>query len=234
MDLDFRHALGPDRRRVLSQFSAWLAGIGIEPTGDLSLYEQAMTHGSTGRPDYQRLEFLGDRVLGLAVAEMLYDRFPDESEGKLSHRLNALVSGATCAVMARSLGAGPLIMLGKQARSDGAAESDNVLGDVMESLIGALFVDRGIDAARAFVQRHWSDLVDGAAKAPRHPKSVLQEWAASTNRRPPVYTVVKKSGPPCQARPDRAEKSRKCDADLPRAAIFCGSLGPGPFHRRRA
>ena len=180
----------------MSQLPAWLASIGIEEMRNGSLYEQAMTHGSTGRPDYQRLEFLGDRVLGLAVAEMLYDRFPDESEGKLSHRLNALVSGATCAVIARSLGAGPLIALGKQARSDGAAESDNVLGDVMESLIGALFVDRGIDAARTFVQRHWTEQVDGAAKAPRHPKSVLQEWAASTNRRPPVYRILRKSGLP--------------------------------------
>ena len=179
----------------MSALTAWLAGIGIEEVGDLPLYERAMTHGSTGKPDYQRLEFLGDRVLGLAVAEMLYDRFPDEPEGKLSHRLNALVSGATCAEVARALDAGPLITLGKQARSDGAAMSDNVLGDVMESVIGALFLDQGIDTARAFVESHWREKIDSAGQAPRHPKSLLQEWAASTGKRPPVYLIKSKTGP---------------------------------------
>ena len=179
----------------MSELTAWLASIGIGEIGDLPLYRRAMTHGSTGRPDYQRLEFLGDRVLGLTVAEMLYDRFPDEPEGKLSHRLNALVSGATCAEVARSLGAGPLIVLGKQARSDGAAESDNVLGDVMESVIGALFLDQGIDTARIFVERHWREQIDSAGQAPRHPKSVLQEWAASTGKRPPLYEILAKTGP---------------------------------------
>ncbi|WP_420605274.1 ribonuclease III [Novosphingopyxis sp.] len=179
----------------MSDLSAWLAATGIEKVGDLPLYERAMTHGSTGRPDYQRLEFLGDRVLGLAVAEMLYDQFPDEPEGKLSHRLNALVSGTTCAEVARSLDAGPLIILGKQARSDGAAESDNVLGDVMESIIGALFLDQGIDPARRFVESLWRDRIIAAATAPRHPKSLLQEWAASSARRPPVYEIVARTGP---------------------------------------
>ncbi len=174
---------------------AWLASIGIPNVGNLPLYERAMTHGSTGKPDYQRLEFLGDRVLGLAVADMLYTSYPDEPEGKLSHRLNALVSGATCADVARDLGAGPLIALGKQARSDGAAESDNVLGDVMESIIGALFLDQGIATARSFVESHWRERIALAGQAPRHPKSLLQEWAASTGKRPPVYETLSKTGP---------------------------------------
>ncbi len=181
---------------ALPALPAWLASIGIANVGDMPLYERAMTHGSTGRPDYQRLEFLGDRILGLAVAEMLYARFPDEPEGKLSHRLNALVSGATCAEIARDLGAGPHIVLGKQARSDGAAESDNVLGDVAEALIGALFLDQGIAPACAFVETHWQQHILSAGKAPRHPKSVLQEWAASTGKRPPVYDILAKAGPP--------------------------------------
>lgn len=179
----------------MTDLAQWLANIGISAIGDLSLYERAVTHGSTGKPDYQRLEFLGDRVLGLAVAEMLYDRFPDEPEGKLSHRLNALVSGATCADVARAIGAGPYIVLGKQARSDGAAESDNVLGDVMESIIGALFLDQGTGPARRFVELLWRDKVSSADQAPRHPKSLLQEWAASTGKRPPAYDILSKSGP---------------------------------------
>lgn len=112
---------------------SWLCQIlGHEPA-QLDNYSRALTHGSTGKPDYQRLEFLGDRVLGLTIAEMLYARYPDEAEGRLSHRLNSLVSGSTCAEIARKIGLPAHIILGKQARDDGAQNSDNVLGDVMEA-----------------------------------------------------------------------------------------------------
>ena len=96
------------------------------------------------RTNYERLEFLGDRVLGLAMAEWLYELFPDEPEGALSKRLNALVTGAVCADVARDIGVRAHLRLGKQARDDGASDSDNVLGDVMEALIGALYLDGGL------------------------------------------------------------------------------------------
>ncbi len=163
---------------------------------DVEIFARALTHGSTGKPDYQRLEFLGDRVLGLVIAELLYARYPDEAEGRLSHRLNALVSGATCAQIARDIGAPIHIKLGKQARDDGAQTSDNVLGDVMEAIIGALFLDQGIDVARKFIVSNWTQQIEDAPSAPKHPKSALQEWCAANNRKTPEYVVTKKEGPP--------------------------------------
>ncbi len=175
---------------------AWLAGLIARTPVDASLYARALTHGSTGKPDYQRLEFLGDRILGLVIADMLYRRFEVEAEGLLSHRLNALVSGATCAEIARQVGLAPYIRLGKQARDDGAQQSDNVLGDVMEAIIGALYLDFGLDAARELIERLWSPLVDTANEAPKHPKSALQEWCAANGRKVPEYFISKKEGLP--------------------------------------
>ena len=173
----------------------WLAqATGVAPR-DVKLYERALTHGSFGPDTYERLEFLGDRVLGLVVARWLYDLFGDEAEGKLSFRFNSLVAGATCATVGRTIGITPHIRLGKQARDDGAFDSDNVIGDVVEALIGALYLDHGIDAAQAFIQNNWASLLNSQDVAPRHPKSELQEWAAAHNRKPPVYNVVDRSGP---------------------------------------
>jgi len=162
---------------------------------DPALFERAMTHSSRSDTHYQRLEFLGDRVLGLVIATWLYELFPDEPEGKLSHRLNALVSGQTCADVGRQFGAGAHVMLGKQARDDGASDSDNVLGDVVEALIGALYLEGGLEAAAAFVRRAWGNRVSAHDNAPKHPKSWLQEWAAANNRKPPVYRLTGRSGP---------------------------------------
>ncbi|MBB5986393.1 ribonuclease III [Sphingobium lignivorans] len=174
---------------------AWLAGlIGREPR-DKALYEQALTHGSASADHYERLEFLGDRVLGLVMADWLYQRFPQEKEGQLSRRFNHLVAGGTCARVARAIGVRTHLRLGKQARDDGAVDSDNVLGDVMEALIGALYLDAGMDAATGFVRRLWEGELDSQASAPKHPKSALQEWAAANHRRPPEYSLVERSGP---------------------------------------
>lgn len=161
----------------------------------LSLYERALTHGSHGAPSYQRLEFLGDRVLGLVVAEWLYTAYPEAPEGDLSRRFNTLVTGEVCAEVAREIGVGPNLRLGKQARDDGGANSDNILGDVCEALIGALYLDSGQGAAEAFIRKHWQARVEGHVKTPSHPKSALQEWAAAHNRRAPQYTLVDRSGP---------------------------------------
>lgn len=173
----------------------WIeATLGRTPT-DLALYTRALTHPSHKADDYQRLEFLGDRVLGLTIAEWLYQLFPDEPEGKLSRRFNALVAGDTCAVVARAIGVATHLRLGKQARDDGAAASDNVLGDAMEALIGALYMEGGLAAAGGFIRRAWGELVTAQSTAPKHPKSSLQEWAAAHSRRAPVYTLANRAGP---------------------------------------
>lgn len=179
----------------MSELEAWLEeALGVIPR-DHSLYVRALTHGSHGGETYERLEFLGDRVLGLVIADWLYSAYEDDAEGKLSFRLNTLVTRASCARVGREIGVVPHIRLGKQARDDGAYDSDNVIGDVIEALIGALWLDHGMDAARAFVRKRWDRLMQGQQSAPRHPKSELQEWAAAHNRRPPVYTIVDRAGP---------------------------------------
>jgi ribonuclease-3 len=173
----------------------WLKeALGRAPN-DPALFERALTHASFGEAQYERLEFLGDRVLGLAVATWLYELFPDEPEGQLSKRLNALVARETCAQVGRELGVGPRLRLGKQAREDGAFESDNVIGDAVEALIGAVYLDSGLDDAVAFVRRAWGDRVSSRDKAPQHPKSALQEWAAAQERKPPAYRLAERSGP---------------------------------------
>ena len=173
----------------------WLTeALGHRPA-NAALFARALTHGSCPGDSYERLEFLGDRVLGLVMADWLYRLLPDEPEGKLSRRFNALVSGETCAVVARTLDLGRHVRLGKQARDDGAADSDYVLGDVVEALIGALFLDGGLDAARGFVRKGWANLVEDQQRAPQHPKSALQEWAALKGHRPPVYGLVGRTGP---------------------------------------
>lgn len=173
----------------------WIeSALGHKPS-DIALFRRALTHSSQSPINYERLEFLGDRVLGLVAAAWLYRLLPDEPEGKLSRRINALVSRETCAEIAREIGLVQHIRLGKQARDDGAGDSDNVLGDVIEALIGALFLEGGFAAADSFVQRAWASRVDARERAPQHPKSALQEWAAAKNLKPPVYTLAGRSGP---------------------------------------
>ena len=200
MDVVYRRAVEPHRGPVLTieldpgARTFLVALVGGKLASD-ALWREALTHGSLGEPrDYQRLEFLGDRVLGLSISEWLYAD-GSASEGKLSQRLNALVSRETCAEVARALGLGAHIRLGKQARDDGGVHSDNILGDVMEALIGALFVERGFDAARDFVRRAWAVPMASGAGQRKHPKAALQEWAAGNRRKPPVYTLVTREGP---------------------------------------
>lgn len=178
----------------------FLSGLGIDPTDREDLWLEALTHGSTGeKRNYERLEFLGDRVLGLSIADWLYER-NDDAEGKLSQRLNALVSREMCAKIARQIGLPVHIRLGKQARDDGGADSDNILGDVMEALLGASFVSRGFEPSRDMVRELWGKAVSGHAGRQKHPKSALQEWAAGNRRKPPEYELIDRSGPDHAAR----------------------------------
>ena len=167
--------------------------LGHEPR-DLKLFELALTHASAGSDNYERLEFLGDRVLGQVMARALYDRHPNEPEGYLSRRYNVLVARETCAEVGREIGVPALVRLGKQARDDGASESDNVVGDVVEALIGALLIDGGLEAAQRFISRVWEPHLAEQRKAPKHPKSALQELAAAKECKPPVYEVVGRTG----------------------------------------
>ena len=167
--------------------------LGHDPK-DLSLFERALTHSSVGKDSYERLEYLGDRVVGLVIARWLYEKFDKEPEGKLSRRYNVLVSRETCAEIGRELGLPERIKLGKQAREDGANQSDNVVGDVVEALMGALLLDGGIDKADKFIRRTWAPYVESQGRAPKHPKSALQELAAARNWATPEYEVARKSG----------------------------------------
>lgn len=180
--------------------AAFLTRLVGQEVDDPSLWLEALTHGSTGHErNYERLEFLGDRVLGLVIAEWLHQKGTGD-EGKLSQRLNALVSRQMCATVARSIELGEHIQLGKQARDDGGHDSDNILGDVMEALIGAAFVQLGYGAAQGIVRRLWADAVEGRAGKQKHPKSALQEWAAGNRRKTPEYRLLERAGPDHAAR----------------------------------
>ena len=198
MDLVHRSALEPDRRDLLNLSNDtvdYLTSLTGEAPRRPELWHEALTHGSMGEPrNYERLEFLGDRVLGLAIAEWLHE-LGRMDEGTLSQRLNALVSGHTCAIVARAIDLPTHLRLGKQARDDGGHDSDNILGDVVEALLGAVFIERGYDAARALVRRLWGDQMAAGKGERKHPKAALQEWAAGNKRKPPVYALLSRDGP---------------------------------------
>ena len=178
----------------MSDVAKWVeAQTGHSPR-NVELFERALTHGSVGRDSYERLEFLGDRVLGLVVARWLFERFPTEPEGKMSRRYNALVARETCAEVGRALGVPSMIRLGKQAREDGATLSDNVVGDATEALLGALLIEAGLDSADALIRRMWAPYLDSQKKAPQHPKSRLQEIAAARSLKGPVYELLGQFG----------------------------------------
>lgn len=209
MDLADGHALEPHWWHLLSDatlsvetraFLAGLTGQAFDDKAGHELWLEALTHGSTGQDrDYQRLEFLGDRVLGLIIAEWLHETLPGK-EGQLSQRLNALVARSMCAEVARDCGLGPHMRLGKQARDDGGADSDNILGDVLEALVGAAFLTYGFDRSRTIVRRLWASAVGGKAGHSKHPKSALQEWAAGNRRKMPEYRQISREGPDHAAR----------------------------------
>ncbi len=196
MDLGVGGPRGTDRRDLLSELAAWVrATFGHEP-GDLALFRRAVTHSSLeNEGSYERLEFLGDRVLGLIMAEWLLELFPNEAEGKLSRRINILVSGSVCAEIAREIGAAEQLRLNKQAYDDGAKNSDYVLGDIVESLLGALYLEAGPEAARAWVRSAWADRVHRQDTARKHPKAELQDWALAKQRGTPVYETTDETGP---------------------------------------
>jgi len=163
---------------------------------DPSLLADALTHSSTGGDhNYERLEFLGDRVLGLVVAEILYAKFPAEAEGDLARRLSALVQGTLLAQLGLELGLGAHLLFSDSERQAGGAQNENILADAMESIIGALYLDAGLPACQEFITRAWGDRFETMLTPPQHPKTGLQEWAQAQNLPLPEYKITGQSGP---------------------------------------
>lgn len=165
---------------------------------DPSLLRWALTpvSASAQRPQsYERLEFLGDRVLGLAVAHMLYEAFPTESEGELSRRLAALVRKETCAEVAEDWGVGPHIRLGDGEAQTGGRKKRAILGDVCEAIIGAVFLDGGAPAAEQVVRGGFSAKMRELGRDLRDAKTALQEWAQARRLPTPRYRLIARSGP---------------------------------------
>ncbi|HVV41535.1 MAG TPA: ribonuclease III [Nitrobacter sp.] len=166
---------------------------------DPSLLTTAFTHVSalkSSRGDsYQRLEFLGDHVLGLVVSDMLYRAFPKADEGELSKRLADLVRRETCIDVAKSLDLLEGIKLGAVGASAGARLRSSVLGDICEAVIGAVYLDGGYAAAAAFVERNWLERMRKPVRPLRDPKTVLQEWAQGKGLPTPVYREIERTGP---------------------------------------
>ncbi|MCL6707455.1 ribonuclease III [Pseudomonas sp. R2.Fl] len=165
---------------------------------DKARLDRALTH-SSARPqkgsDYERLEFLGDRVLGLCVAEFLFTTFRNASEGELSVRFNQLVSAETCAAIADELELHRFIRTGADVKKLTGKSMLNVRADVVESLIAAIYLDAGLEAARTFVLRHWSSRATREDGARRDAKTELQEWAHARFAVTPSYRVDDRSGP---------------------------------------
>jgi ribonuclease III len=159
---------------------------------------RAVTHASissTTRPDNQRLEFLGDRVLGLVMAEALLGADEAASEGQLAPRFNALVRKEACAEVARDLGLGDVLKLGRSEMLSGGRRKEALLGDAMEAVIAAVYLDGGFDAARALVLRLWGSRIGRVDHDARDPKTSLQEWAQARAMPPPAYTEEGRTGP---------------------------------------
>ena len=168
-----------------------------------SLLTQALHHRRMGQgraprkaTPYERLEFLGDRVLGLVVADMLFHRFPNEPEGALARRHAALVRREALARVAQIIGLPEHLVLSRGEEEAGGRANPGLLADACEAVIGALFADAGFEVAQAFVRGAWTSLMDEAAAPPKDAKTALQEWAQGRGKKLPVYTTVGMDGPP--------------------------------------
>jgi ribonuclease III len=162
------------------------------------LLARALTHASIAtptRPDNQRLEFLGDRVLGLVMAEALLAADPTAPEGHLAPRFNALVRKETCAEVARDLGLGDILKLGRSEMMSGGRRKEALLGDAMEAVIAAVYLDGGFAAAQRLVLKLWAGRIGAVEADARDAKTSLQEWAQARGMTPPAYVEVAREGP---------------------------------------
>jgi ribonuclease III len=213
------------------------------------LLAEALTHPSAavanrrrgrrqqrGGHGYERLEFLGDRVLGLVVADLLWHRFATEPEGLLTRRIGQLVRRETLARVAAAIGLGPHLVLSRSEAAAGAAANPGILADALEAVIAAIYVDGGFAAAAGFVRRCWEPLVAEMDRPPRDPKTALQEWAQGRGLPLPAYRLVATTGPDharrftvtaevAGAEPATATASSKRAAETEAAALLLKSLG---------
>ncbi|TNC46014.1 ribonuclease III [Rubellimicrobium rubrum] len=203
---------------------------------DPSILLQALTHGSRGGGgDNQRLEFLGDRVLGLVIAEALLDADPTADEGHIAPRFNTLVRRETCAEVAREIDLGAGLKLGRSEMIGGGRKKEALLADAMEAVIAAVYLDAGLEPARAMVLRLWGERVASAPKDARDAKSALQEWAQGRGLLPPDYVLISRDGPDHAPRfviearlstgeVERAEGTTKRAAEHAAASALLGRL----------
>ena len=212
------------------EYKEFITSLGLENI-DSSLIRQAVTHSSTGDADYERLEFLGDRVLGLAIAEALYKRFPHEKEGDLAKRHAALVSGKTLSKIAQDLDLSSLLVLSDNERQSGGHNNDNILSDAVEGIIGAVFLSSNYETCQALIMRLFDGYIDVMTAPPQDPKTRLQEWSQGLALGIPVYELVERSGPDHQPQfkvrvsvegyaPAEAEAGSKRAAEKEAACLF--------------
>ena len=178
----------------LLAFSARLGHQFAEP----ELLQRALTHGSFAsatREDNQRLEFLGDRVLGLVIADALLQADRQAAEGQIAPRFNALVRKETCAEIAREIDLGAVLKLGRSEMKSGGRRKDALLADAMEAVIAAVYRDAGLEAARTVVLSLWADKIENVRADARDPKTALQEWAQARGAPPPAYIELSRDGP---------------------------------------
>jgi ribonuclease-3 len=196
-------ALSPAKRRTARKraeaTTALEAAVGYE-FKDRDLLERALTHisalgGGSRTSSYQRLEFLGDHVLGLIISDMLFRAFPKADEGELSRRLADLVRRESCAEVARSISLGEALRLGTSEAGSGGRTRTAILADVCEALVGAVFLDGGYPKAEALVEKLWGERLRAPVKPLRDPKTILQEWAQARGLPTPSYVEVERTGP---------------------------------------
>jgi ribonuclease III len=208
---------------------------------DKTLLERALTHisalsGGSRTNSYQRLEFLGDHVLGLVISDMLYGMFPRANEGELSRRLSDLVRKETCAEVARAMDLGPVLKLGSSESNAGGRLRTTILGDACEALVGAVFIDGGYKAAEKLVEAFWKERTQKPLRSLRDPKTMLQEWAQARGLPTPAYQEVARTGPHHKPKfnvtvvlPDRSPAegtgTSKRAAEQAAAAAMLGQVG---------
>lgn len=183
--------------RISADLRAFEERIGHQ-FGDSGLLMRALTHGSVSTPnraDNQRLEFLGDRVLGLVMATALLEHDKTATEGQLAPRYNALVRKETCADVAREVDVGAVLKLGRSEMLSGGRRKTALLGDAMEAVIAAVYLDAGFAAAEAMILRLWGARISRVEDDARDAKTALQEWAQARGQKPPRYEELARTGP---------------------------------------
>lgn len=206
---------------------------------DLGLLSQALTHPSADGANYQRFEFLGDRVLGLVVADWLVRDFPNADEGELAIRFNALVRKEACAEVAERLDLGAHITMGAGEEKAGGRQKAAILADACEAVIAALYLDGGIAPARKLIEKEWAHLLEKSGKARQDAKTALQEWAQARGHKVPSYELIERTGPDHapeftvevragNAKPLRAKGNSKRQAEQAAAQAMLEELGVWP------